>query len=579
MSDDLLEKSASAAEHREVADSDQPAEEPFKWTFNIVANLGALYMCIFITSWAQGVPATAIPFIAARFPGEAGLASWIATSSSVTAAVTVAVVGHMSDALDRRSFLLFGCAAGCAGMLIAGLATSLAMVICGQVLTGLGIGCGFLSNPLLQEIVPKTHRPVAVGFATLCTSASFIGAPIIEGVFIQRGVGGALDGWRAGFYAGAGLNALTFVLLLIFYRPMPRPNLEGLSVWVRVLRMDWLGLLLACAGCALFLVGINYGGNPYEWSSGIVLGTMISGLGLLIAFGLWEWKGTTTGILPHAVFRDRNFNAGLLIRVSGGFALFGCQAYLPQVAVYVFGTDGLITAVWQLPMNVCTILGSLGAAVILRFFKEVRWIIAAVLMILLLGGGLMMLQRPGVSFAAWFFPTALMGISIGCEATLLSIIAGITSPNETIATAVCISTAAGFIGGAIATTMYGQIFNSKSRVLLPRAVSEAALAAGLPASSLSDFVAAFSSGSGEALAAVPGATQAVLQAVTRASRSAYAESFRYIWVTLMVFCVVSIAGCWLFTSTTEYFTDEIAAPVVERGKRGTREESETTEAK
>ncbi len=579
MSDFLLEKPALAVEHSEAANSDQPAETPFKWTFNVMANLGALYMIIFTNSWAQGVPASAIPFVAARFPSEAALASWIATSSTVTAAVTVAVVGHMSDALDRRSFLLFGCAVGCAGMLIAGLATTLAMVICGQALTGLGLGCGFLSNPLLQEMVPKTDRPVAIGFATLCSAASFIGAPIIEGVFIQRGVGsGALDGWRAGFYVGAGLNALTFALLLLFYHPMPRPNPDGLGVWARVRRMDWLGVLLACVGCALFLVGINYGGNPYAWSSGIVLGPMVSGISLLIAFGLWEWKGTTVGILPHAVFRDRNFNAGLLIRVSGGFALYGCQAYLPQVAVYVFGTDGLTTAVWQLPMNVCTVLGSLTVAVVLRFFKEVRWIIAAILAILLLGGGLIMLQRPGISFAAWFFPTALMGLSIGCEAALLTIIAGVTTPNETIATAVCISTAAGFLGGAIATTMYGQIFNAKSRVLLPRAVSEAALDAGLPASSLSDFVAAFRSGSGEALAAVPGATQAVLQAVAKASKSAYAESFRYIWVTLIAFCVVSIVGCWLFTSTTAYFTDEIAAPVVERGKRGALER-ETTKAK
>lgn len=578
MADDLLEKSGSAVEHSEATDSEQPAEKPFKWTFDIIANLGALYMIIFSTSWAQGVPASAIAFIAARFPEQAGLASWIATSSSVTAAVTVAVVGHMSDTLDRRSFLLFGCALGCAGMLVAGLATSLTMVICGQVLTGLGIGCGYLSNPLAQEIVPKAQRPVAVGFATLCTSFSFIGAPIIEGVLIQRGIGGALEGWRAGFYIGAGLNALTFASLLVFYRPMPRPNPEGLSLWARILRMDWPGVFLACAGCALFLVGINYGGNPYPWSSGIVLGTMISGVGLLVLFGLWEWKGTTTGILPHAVFSDRNFNAGLLIRVSGGFALFGGQAYLPQVAVYVFGTDGLITAVWQLPMNVCSILGSLTAAVILRFFKEVRWVIAAVLAVMLLGAGLMMLEKPGISFAAWFFPTALMGLSIGCEAALLTIIAGVTTPNETIATAVCISTAAGFLGGAIATTMYGQIFNSKSRVLLPRAISEAALGAGLPQSSLSGFITAFTSGSAEALAAVPGATQAVVRAVTKATKLAYAESFKYIWITLIAFCVVSIAGCWLFTSTTKYFTDEIAAPVVERRRRGARE-GEMTEMK
>jgi hypothetical protein len=32
--------------------------------------------------------------------------------------------------------------------------------------------------------------------------------------------------------------------------------------------------------------------------------------------------------------------------------LFGGQAYLPQVAVNVFGTDGLQTSVWQLPLSV-----------------------------------------------------------------------------------------------------------------------------------------------------------------------------------------------------------------------------------
>lgn len=72
------------------------------------------------------------------------------------------------------------------------------------------------------------------------------------------------------------------------------------------------------------------------------------------------------------------------------------------------------------------------------------------------------------------------------------------------------------------------------------------------------------------MTSVPGATAGILEAVTRASRSAYAESFKYIWITLIAFCVVSMMGCWLFTSTTKYFTDEVAAPVVERGNQGAR---------
>ncbi|KAH7121484.1 fungal trichothecene efflux pump [Dactylonectria macrodidyma] len=439
------------------------------------------------------------------------------------------------------------------------------MVIGGQVLNGLGVGCGFLSNPLLQEIVPKNHRPVATAFATLFSAGSFIGAPILEGLFIQKAVGGALDGWRVGFYIGAGLYLLAFISIMLFYHPMPRPNLEGRSIKQRLSReVDWLGISLVCTGLTLFLVGINFGGNPYEWTSGTVLGTLVFGVFLLVIFGLWEWKGTSTGILPHAVFQDRNFNTALLIRVSGGFALYGCQAFLPQVVVYVFGTGGLITAVWQLPLNVSTVVGALIAAIILRYFKEFRWITMGLLTVLLLGAGLMMLTKPGMHFAAWFFPSALMGIAIGSEASSLTILSGLAAPNESIATAICIGVAAGFVGGAIATTMYGQIFNSKVKEFLPPAISKAALAAGLPESSLTGMLSAFASGGLGSLPTVPGATPAVVQAVTEASRSAYAKSFQYIWYTLIAFCVVSMMGCWFFTSTTKYFTDEVTAPVVER---------------
>ncbi|KAH7136209.1 fungal trichothecene efflux pump-domain-containing protein [Dactylonectria macrodidyma] len=438
------------------------------------------------------------------------------------------------------------------------------MVIGGQVMNGLGIGCAFLTNPLLQEIVPKSHRPIAVGFSTLASAGSFIGAPIIEGVFIQQAIGGALEGWRVGFYVGAGIFCISFITLYFFYTPMPRPNVHGLNVIQRLLKLDWIGIFLGCFGLTLFLVGINYGGNPYEWTSGIVLGTLITGLGLLVSFGLWEWRGTSTGVLPHAVFQDRNYNTSLIIRVSGGFALYGCQAYLPQMAVYVFGTDGLTTAVWQLPLNISSISGAVLAAVILCFYKEARWISAGLLLVLAFGGGLMILVKPGINMALWIVPSILMGLAIGAEAALITIICGLTSPNELIGTAVCIGTAAGFIGASIATTMYGQISNAKVKQLLIPAISKAAVTAGLPESSLTDFLTAFSYQSADAIAAVPGATAEVVKAVTRASRLAYAEAYTYIWYTLIAFAVTSTLGCFLFTRTTHYFTNEVAAPVQER---------------
>lgn len=50
------------------------------------------------------------------------------------------------------------------------------------------------------------------------------------------------------------------------------------------------------------MAGLNMGGVIYPWTSATVLSTMIIGIVILILFGLWEWKGTETGILHHELF-------------------------------------------------------------------------------------------------------------------------------------------------------------------------------------------------------------------------------------------------------------------------------------
>ncbi|KAJ9659055.1 hypothetical protein H2198_003344 [Neophaeococcomyces mojaviensis] len=548
-------------------------KQAFKFDFNVLANVFSLCIVLMTSQWANVATSSAIPFIAARFPAEAHLASWIASTTSVVVAVTQAFIGDLSDIFGRRVFTICGCVCGFVGLLIGGRAHSLLMVIGGQVIGAFGISMGYLTSPLLQEIVPKAHRPTVVAISSIVSSFGFIGAPIIEGVLIQKQVGGVLEGWRVGFYIGAALWAIGGLGIFFFYRPMDRPNPEGLSVKKRVFKLDWIGIFLVATGLTLLLVGLSYGGNPYPWTSGYVLGPMITGIVLVTVFVAWEWKGTSTGILPHALFQDRNFAIVMAVRVVGGFALIGSQAFLPQLLVYVFGTGGLMTAVWQLPFSICAILGSLSAALLLRYFKEARWITFGLMSTLTLGAGLMLLVKPGVNFAVWFFPTVIMGLSVGCEGVVLGVISGLVTPNELIATAICTCGAATFVGGSVAITIYGLVFNAKVKTYLPAFISDAAIANGLPATSITPLLVAFTSGSPAALASVPSITPEVLTAVTEAARMAYAKSFSYIWYILIAWSVFSAFVALFFTSTKKYFTDEVAAPVKERHQRAETEKS------
>ena len=59
----------------------------------------------------------------------------------------------------------------------------------------------------------------------------------------------------------------------------------------------------------------GWAGSIYGWRSGHALGPLIVGIAVSILFGVYEWKGTKTGLLNHGLFKNRNFalSAGILI--------------------------------------------------------------------------------------------------------------------------------------------------------------------------------------------------------------------------------------------------------------------------
>lgn len=125
------------------------------------------------------------------------------------------------------------------------------------------------------------------------------------------------------------------VLLLFFYRPLKRQgDFDHLSSWQKLKTLDFVGFGLFLAGLVLFLVGLNLGGGLYPWVSAPTLATLCSGLVSLILFGLYEWKGTKSGMLNHDLFKGGRSEGGTfaiciaLIFVEG-ILLFAYLIFFP----------------------------------------------------------------------------------------------------------------------------------------------------------------------------------------------------------------------------------------------------------
>ncbi|OCK77318.1 MFS general substrate transporter [Lepidopterella palustris CBS 459.81] len=435
------------------------------------------------------------------------------------------------------------------------------MVIGGQVLSGAGLTLGYLAIALSQEIVPKVHRPRTQMLTAVFAGLATITGPIIGGAFIKHNVSGVGNGWRVGFYLGAAFYFLAFASILFFYTPGPRPNPEGLPMKKRIFRVDWAGIFMVAAGLTLFLVGLFYGGNPDKWTSARVLGPLIVGAVVLIAFGVYEWKATSTGLLAHVFFKHRNFALGCLMNFVGGIVLFGGQAFLPQEIIHLYTSDAVMTGVYNLSFSIFAVTGGVVLFIWLRFTNNAKWVTVFAMGTIVVGAGLMAVMQPHINYSAWFFPTALLGVSVGVQTAVVPLIISLCTPNEMIGTAIMISNSARSFGGSIGTVIFQQIFTSKIKKILPQKVVPAVMKAGLPPTSVPSLLEAYAAGNSALFAKIPGVTPAVLNALTTSAAQAYANSFRYIWYALLAFACVSLALSLFFHSTTKQMTMEIAAGI------------------
>jgi hypothetical protein len=133
------------------------------------------------------------------------------------------------------------------------------------------------------------------------------------------------------------LWGVTAVGLFIGYRPPKRhTHLDHLSFWQKIARLDLPGSGFLTAGLTLFLTGLNLGGGIFAWSATPVLATLITGIALLVSFGVYEWKFTSTGILHHDLFRggkDRGHNFAICVRLIfiEGTLLFAYVIFYPTL--------------------------------------------------------------------------------------------------------------------------------------------------------------------------------------------------------------------------------------------------------
>jgi MFS family permease len=396
--------------------------------------------------------ATAMPAVAGALDGLP-LYALAFGATLATSVLGMTAAGQLCDKRGPYRAALAGLAVFLAGLLLAGWATSMATLVAGRALQGLGSGVlGVTLYVGVGRVVPQPLHPKLF--------ALFAGAWVVPGL-----VGPALAsflvqalGWRAVFLVVAAAVPVAAMLML----PALRRVGSGTGEELRWGAMRWA--LLASAG-ALALHGASQQGGL--------------GAGLLFATGLVGAGFAARRLLPAGtLMAARGLPTVILLRGLIAAAFASAEAFLPLLLTGHFG--------WSLTqagiaLSAGAVTWSIGSAVQARVHREAarRRLLPAGFA--LAAAGLAVVMAPLLSAA---LPAGLVllgwvgvGLGIGMSFPMLSVLLLKLSPPASQGSNTSALQLADALVSSAALALAGLLFDPATRQVLPVLVMACALAA------------------------------------------------------------------------------------------------------
>lgn len=411
-----------------------------------------LMLGMFVASISQTIVGPAMPRIVAELGGMDHY-SWVATATMLVSAITVPIVGKLSDLYGRRGFYLAGLLVFMLGTLLAGFANSFAFLIVARAVQGLGTGTLMpLSQTIIGDIIPPRQRGKYQGLMGAVFGMSSVAGPLAGGYITDHW------GWRYLFFASIPVGLAAFGAIFRFLH-IPHERRE--------VTIDYLGMTLLAVALVCLLLPTSMGGTTWAWSSPQVIALYAIGVVLTAAF-VWVERRAAEPVIPLRLFRSSIFTlsniAGFLISVM----MFGGIIYIPVFAQGVLGVSATNSGLILMPLNIGLItLGILSGIVVSRTGRYKGIMLAGVV---LLGLGYWMLTRLGVDSKQSSLTLAMtvVGIGLGMCMQLYTLVVQNNAARRDLGVATAATQFFRNVGSTVGVAVFGTIMTTELKSAIPR---------------------------------------------------------------------------------------------------------------
>lgn len=400
----------------------------------------------------------AVPSLSADLkPGSAQLL-WIVDIYGFLIAGSLITMGTLGDRIGRRKLLLIGAGAFSVASILAAFSPSAEILILTRAI--LGVAGATLMPSTMSLIRNMFHDPEQRTFAIGVWISSFsVGAavgPLVGGFMLQY------FWWGSVF-----LLAVPVMGLLLALGPVLLPEFRD----PRASRLDIASAALSLVSVLAIIFGVKQ--IAEHGLTALAVASIVAGLATGFVF-VQRQRSLADPLIDLRLFLNRAFTAALAVNTVGIFAMFGVYLFIPQYLQLVIGLTPFEAGLWTVPGSIVSIVGSMGAPLLLRWFRPRPLIFCGLVMAML---GLLLLTQVGVS-SLLTVVAALVIISLGFGVVFtltVDVVVG-AAPPERAGAASAISETGAELGGAMGIAVLGSIgvaiYRRQVADLLPPGISQ-----------------------------------------------------------------------------------------------------------
>ncbi len=265
----------------------------------------------------------ALPTIQGNLGASRDEGTWIVTGYIIAAVVVIPLTPWLQARFGRKQY--YGTAIlGFTVMSVAcGAATTFEAEVAFRIVQG-AFGGGLIATG--QAVLRDTFPPKDIGKSQVLVA---LGA--IVGPSIGPTLGGILTdrySWNWVFYVNVLPGLISFALIALFLRNPGPPRRAPLDV---------PGIALLALGLGSLQYVLTEGERNDWFSSATIVGFALASVAGLIAFVVWELRGTRRPVVDLRILRNRTVASGCALALALGFSLFGSIVITPQFNQGILG--------------------------------------------------------------------------------------------------------------------------------------------------------------------------------------------------------------------------------------------------